>query len=221
MQHHSLPLLFPHLKSWSPCLLLLFLSLESSLALSPAWQSLYFLFWFCQFCEKPINLLEFLEEPTFVFLNFLHWFFFSSPFNSGLELFFFSPCLLVWENLHFFFENAINFTLETDLPVPSKFGVLILFLFSSFISHTLIMCCLISKRQIISSSVHAIGFQFMSICIHRTLLYTVKSVWIYWGKLSDPWCDLAWWLDIAHLSRVCILLVSNVAVYTHQPDWVL
>lgn len=97
---------------WSPCLLLLFLSLESSLGLSPAWQSVYFLFWFCQFCEKSINLLEFLEEPTLVFLNFLHWFFLASPLNSGLQLFFFPPacwferiCIFLWECYKFHSGN--------------------------------------------------------------------------------------------------------------------
>lgn len=193
---------------WSPCLLLLFLSLESSLGLSPAWQSVYFLFWFCQFCEKSINLLEFLEEPTLVFLSFLHWFFLASPLNSGLQLFFF-PQPVGLREIAFFFENAINFTLETDLPVPSKFGVLYS-VFVQFIVYFVVFLklhlshidyvlfnrgdrLLLPVFMLLMSSLLPLFF-----CIHRTLLYTVKPVWIYWDMLSDPWYDLAWWLDTAH-----------------------
>lgn len=42
-----------YFRLWSPRFLLLFLSLECSLCSSPGWQSVDFLFWFCQFFRSP------------------------------------------------------------------------------------------------------------------------------------------------------------------------
>lgn len=111
MQHHSRPLLFPHLKSLPPFAIPQPRKLPWFIS-SMRYKNVYFLFWFCQFCEKSINLLEFLEEPTLVFLNFLHWFFLASPLNSGLQLFFFPPaywferiCIFLWECYKFHSGN--------------------------------------------------------------------------------------------------------------------